>query len=193
MGSSAYTSKKGMYARVHSSYMKSHTFFTVGIALTILGAGCAYSGASNDMTVPNSGMDQPEAAAPQTGAKNINTLDLSNRGLTKIPSDVFSRTDLEALDLSGNALEGAPQAEIRHLQNLKTLDLSGNNLTGLPAELGQLKNLETLNVSNNELTGLPLELGNLTRLRVLDIRGNPYSNQDLDQIAQKLSQTEILR
>lgn len=118
-------------------------------------------------------------------------LDLRGRGLSAIPSDVFSRTDLERLDLSNNKLTGAPQAEIRHLQNLKFLDLSGNQLTGLPAELGQLKHLETLNVSNNKLTGLPMELGNLTQLRVLDLSGNSYSKQDLDQIAAKLINTEI--
>lgn len=122
-----------------------------------------------------------------------NTLDLHGRGLTAIPSDVFSRTELERLDLSNNKLTGAPQAEIRQLHNLKELDLSGNELTGLPAELGQLQQLEILDVSNNKLTGLPLELGNLTRLRLLDLTGNAYSKQDLEQIAKKLTGTEIRR
>jgi Leucine-rich repeat (LRR) protein len=122
-----------------------------------------------------------------------NTLDVSGRGLTSIPNDVFSRTELVRLDLSNNKLTGAPQAEIRHLQNLKELDLSGNELTGLPAELGQLKQLEVLDVSNNKLTGLPLELGNLPRLRVFDVSGNVYSEQDLDAIAAKLPNTEIRR
>lgn len=120
-------------------------------------------------------------------------LDLSTRGLTAIPSDVYLRTGLERLDLSNNRLTGSPQAEIRHLQKLRFLDLSGNALTGLPAELGQLKSLEVLNVSNNALTGLPMELGNLTQLRMLDLSGNPYSKQDLDQISAKLPNTEIRR
>lgn len=124
-------------------------------------------------------------------AAQTRALDLSNRGLTSIPSDTFTKTDLERLDLSGNRLSGAPQAEIRHLKNLKTLDLSDNQLTGLPAELGQLSKLETLDVSNNKLTGLPLELGNLTRLRLLDVSGNSYSERDLEQIAAKLPNTEI--
>jgi Leucine-rich repeat (LRR) protein len=139
------------------------------LSLAILGAGCV-----TDTTPPNG-----------------TTLNLSNQGLTSIPSDVFSRTDLEQLDLSNNRLTGAPQAEIRHLQKLTSLDLSNNKLTGLPAELGQLKKLQTLNVSENTLTGLPMELGNLTQLRLLDISGNPYSKQDLDQITSKLPNTEI--
>lgn len=118
---------------------------------------------------------------------------MSGRGLTAIPTSVFSQTDLERLDLSDNRLTGAPQAEIRHLQKLKYLDLSGNELTGLPAELGQLNNLLTLDVSDNKLTGLPMELGNLTQLRLLDLSGNAYSKQDLDQIAAKLVNTEIRR
>jgi Leucine-rich repeat (LRR) protein len=147
-------------------------------------------------------VDVPAAAEPDSPGVNGSVgqktasgveLDLSGGGLTKIPSDVFLRTDLVKLDLSENDLAGAPQAEIRHLAKLKFLDLSKNNLTGLPAELGQLKELETLDVSDNQLTGLPMELGDLTQLRVLDISGNPYSTKDLDEIAKKLTQTEIRR
>jgi Leucine-rich repeat (LRR) protein len=151
------------------------------ISLAFFGGGCLAS----STVAP--GPDAQQAIPSGT------ELDLSNRGLTAIPADVFSRTGLERLDLSGNRLTGAPQAEIRHLQKLKFLDLSGNRLTGLPAELGQLKNLEILDVSNNQLTGLPLELGNLTQLRVLDLSGNSYSTQDLEQIANKLLNTEIRR
>lgn len=120
-------------------------------------------------------------------------MDLHGQRLTKIPENVFSRTDLTSLDLSGNMLTGAPQSQIGQLKNLTTLDLSNNQLTGLPAELGQLSKLEVLNVSNNQLTGLPMELGNLTQLRILDISGNAYSKQDLDAIAKKLTKTEIRR
>jgi Leucine-rich repeat (LRR) protein len=139
--------------------------------------------------------DTPRPGEPPTTQESAGgrELDLSERGLTSIPSDVFSRTDLERLDLSDNRLTGAPQAEIRHLQSLTVLDLSGNDLTGLPAELGQLKNLEILDVSNNRLTGLPLELGNLAQLRIFDISGNPYSEQDLERIASTLPNTEIRR
>ncbi len=154
---------------------------TFALSLGLLGAGC----------VPNQ-LATNTAPKPTDSPKDT-ILNLSGEGLTSIPSSVFSRTELTTLDLSFNRLTGAPQAEIRQLQALKALDLSDNQLTGLPAELGQLKNLETLDVSNNKLTGLPLELGNLTQLRVLDVSGNDYSKQDLDQIAAKLTKTEIRR
>jgi len=155
------------------------------LSIALLGGGCSIISRDQAPPVAPATRQQPAAVGPE--------LDLSGRGLTAIPSYVFSRTDLERLDLSDNRLTGAPQAEIRHLQRLTFLDLSGNDLTGLPAELGQLKQLEILDVSNNRLTGLPLELGNLTQLRIFDISGNLYSKLDLDQISVKLSTTEIRR
>lgn len=115
------------------------------------------------------------------------TLDLSNRGLSKVPEYVFARTDIETLDLSGNNLTGALQAEVRHLKNLRTLDLSDNKFTGVPAEVGQLEKLEVLDLSDNMLTGLPYELGNLRNLKTFDLSGNDYSERDLVKIKEKLS------
>lgn len=162
------------------------------LASAILGAGCSTSPLRTESPVRT---DEPPTKGSSVKEEAVGgpELDMSGRGLAAIPGDVFSRTELTRLDLSDNRLTGAPQAEIRQLQKLKFLDLSGNDLTGLPAELGQLKNLEILDVSNNRLTGLPLELGNLTQLRVLDLTGNPYAAQDLDQIAAKLTKTEIRR
>jgi len=120
------------------------------------------------------------------------SLNLSNQGISSIPSYVFTRTGLEELDVSYNNLGGAIQAEIRHLANLKMLDASHNAMTGVPAEIGQLQNLQILDLSYNNLTGLPNELGNLKNLKTLDLRGNQYSKQDLDYIRGKLSSTVII-
>jgi len=113
-------------------------------------------------------------------------LDLSGRGLTSVPQDVFSRTDLTNLDLSSNNLTGALPAEIRHLKHLRTLNLSHNQFTGVPAEIGQLTDLEVLDLSYNFITGLPHELGHLTNLKILNLTGNDYSTYDLDIIKQTL-------
>lgn len=154
-------------------------------AVILLGAGCVETAAPlNDSQTTN------PATAP--AAASSKRLDLSGSGLEKVPSSVFSKTDLEELNLSGNRLTGALPGEIRLLQRLRVLDASDNDMTGVPAEIGQLSSLQTLDLSNNRLTGLPMELGNLKNLRTLDLRGNDVSKQDLEGIRAKLTSTVIL-
>lgn len=143
------------------------------IAILLLGAGCV-----------------PAPPATSSGT----AYDASGQGLPGISAEFFlSHTDLETLDLSDNRITGALPAEIGRLQRLRTLDVSGNAMTGVPAEIGRLRDLEVLDLSDNRLTGLPLELGDLTQLRVLDLSGNPVSEQDLAQIAARLTDTDIRR
>jgi Leucine-rich repeat (LRR) protein len=114
------------------------------------------------------------------------SLDLSNRGLDKLPENVLSMRNLESLDISDNNLTGALPAEIKNLQNLKILKANNNNMTGVPAEIGQMSKLEILDLSNNQLTGLPYELGNLKNLKILNLSGNDYAEQDLERIREGL-------
>jgi Leucine-rich repeat (LRR) protein len=123
---------------------------------------------------------------------SAHTLSLANSELTEVPNDVFSRTDIEVLDLSNNLLTGALQAEVRNLSHLKVLDLSDNQFTGVPAEVGQLQNLEVLDLSNNKLTGLPYELGNLSKLKTLNLSGNAYAEADLVIIKKSLPSITVI-
>ncbi len=132
------------------------------------------------------GSSATTAIAPELVVGEGATLDLSDRDLTSVPSDIFSRTDLERLNLSRNNLTGALPAEVRHLSKLRILDLSYNEFTGVPAEVGQLRELQVLDLSHNKLTGLPYEIGNLIHLEILDLRGNAYSKADLEVIKQTL-------
>lgn len=165
--------------------MTRYILSTIVVLIIALGGWWYVDNAPTGMENGDGG--EAETIAEEAVAKRGVTLDLSDRGLSKVPEYVFGRTDIETLDLSGNNLTGALQAEVRHLKNLRTLDLSDNKFTGVPAEIGQLEKLEVLDLSNNMLTGLPYELGNLRNLKMLDLSGNDYSELDLAEIRKKLS------
>ncbi len=149
-----------------------------------LGAGCANGAHPNGLV---------NTSVPQAATSDDRRLDLHGMRLTSVPKDVFSRTDLVAVDLSGNRLTGALPAEIRRLQSLRSLDASDNAMTGVPAEIGQLKALRFLDLSHNRLTGLPHELSQLTGLEFLDLTGNGISEEDFRIIRSSLQKTRILR
>ena len=80
---------------------------------------------------------------------NYNTveLNLQNKGLTSLPSEIGKFANLTTFDVSHNSLTGALPAEIGKFTKLEILDASDNNLTGIPAEIGRLTKLETVDCS----------------------------------------------
>ena len=63
------------------------------------------------------------------------SLDLSEKGLSRIPDAVTELTEVEELRLDDNNLTELPTS-IHKLKNLIRLHLSGNKLTELPSEIG---------------------------------------------------------
>lgn len=147
---------------------------------------------------------------------NAKVLDLSNTGLTKVTSDVYSKTATTDLILSNNSIQTLPSemdkmtnlvifkidhnildgsliGEIRQMSKLKQLDVSNNKMTGMPAEIGQLTNLETLNYSYNNIDGLPNELANLrNNLKEFNLTGNPLSQDKINKLKSDLPNTNII-
>jgi Leucine-rich repeat (LRR) protein len=136
---------------------------------------------------------QSEQQTQDANSANGETIDLSNQGLEKIPTDILDDSSVVVLDVSGNNLTGSLPAEIRKLTNLETLDASDNDMTGIPAEIGQLSKLRIISYANNNISGLPLEIGNLKNLETLDLRGNPnVSTNDIGLIQPKIPNAKIL-
>ncbi|MBM0740419.1 leucine-rich repeat domain-containing protein [Phormidium sp. CLA17] len=112
----------------------------------------------------------------QQAAKNgVTRLDLSDRGLTFLPSELWQLTSLQSLNLSRNKLISLPD-EISQLISLSRLELSRNKLTSLSRQIGQLTNLISLTLRENRLAILTPELCQLTNLITLDLRGNQLVN-----------------
>ena len=169
------------------------------------------SGSGNASTTSDSG-----TTASTKSSTNAKVLDLSNKGLTKVTSDVYSQTGTTDLILSNNnirtlpsemgkmtsvvifkidhnILDGSLIGEIRQMSKLRQLDVSYNKMTGMPAEIGQLDNLETLNYSYNNISGLPNELANLKNsLKEFNLTGNPLSQDQINKLKTSLPNTNII-
>ncbi len=158
------------------------------------------------------------ATTISTGGASTNSkiVDLSNKGLTKVTSDIYSKTDTTDLILSNNSIQTLPSemgkmtkvkvfkidhnildgsliGEIRQMSQLQTLDVSNNKMTGMPAEIGQLSKLQKLDYSNNDITGLPNELANLkNNLKEFNLSGNPLSQEQIIKLKAALPDTVII-
>lgn len=91
-----------------------------------------------------------------------------NYGVSRLPNDIGSLTDLRELDLSKNMLWSLP-AQVGQLSQLTKLDVSSNCLCSLPEEIGRLTNLQYLDLSTNSRLQLPSALSNLQNLQQLSL------------------------
>ncbi|XP_044217848.1 leucine-rich repeat-containing protein 40 [Thunnus albacares] len=142
-------------------------------------------------------------------ARKSGQLNLSGRGLTEVPQNVYrlnvdtpeeakqnvsfgasdrwwEQTDLTKLLLSSNQLTQLSD-DIRLLPGLSTLDLHDNQLSSLPSALGELQELQQLRLSHNQLRSLPVEVYTLKNLRSLTLQQNL-----LESLPEELGQLENL-
>ena len=89
-------------------------------------------------------------------------LDLKDKGLMELPSEIGTLMRLRKLDLSSSPSWENPEAP--------------NQLAELPAEIGQLSNLSNLILSSNQLSELPHEIGQLNNIVILQLNGNPCNS-----------------
>lgn len=107
-----------------------------------------------------------EAAMGQP--KEVRILDLSGKGLTTFPRQIFKFKNLEEIDLSPEQLlifrGTTPQA------------IKGNDIPSIPEDISKLRNLRSLNLQGTNLKTLPYGLVNLEQLSYLDLSYNAELN-----------------
>lgn len=108
---------------------------------------------------------------------NIVSLELVGCELERIPSAVFSLSNLQELDLRDNKLTTVEEIlSLQHCRRLVTLRLWHNKITYIPDHISKLHSLETLDVSWNKLCKLPSRLFYCTKLRHLDVSHNQLTS-----------------
>lgn len=101
------------------------------------------------------------------------SLELVGCGLERIPSAVFSLSNLQELDLRENKLATVEEIlSLQHCRRLVALRLWHNKITYIPDHISKLHSLETLDISWNKLRKLPSRLFYCTKLRHLDVSHN---------------------
>lgn len=87
-------------------------------------------------------------------APNLQTIQLSNNSLTRLPESITKLKSLEELYVSNNSLVDLPAA-LLELNNLRILDAHANNLKNLPSSLLLGHSLRILNLASNLIASLP--------------------------------------
>ncbi|XP_075899858.1 volume-regulated anion channel subunit LRRC8C isoform X2 [Nelusetta ayraudi] len=107
----------------------------------------------------------------------VTSLELVGCELERIPSAVFSLSNLQELDLRDNKLTTVEEIlSLQHCRRLATLRLWHNKITYIPEHVSKLHSLETLDVSWNKLHKLPSRLFYCTKLRHLDVSHNQLTS-----------------
>lgn len=102
---------------------------------------------------------------------NLSNRDISKDGISFLPPEIGSLTELRELDISGNIIDSLP-SEIGNLINLQKLNAGNNRIVELPSTIGKLTNLTHLDLRYNRLAQLPAELEQCKKLKILQLWGN---------------------
>jgi Leucine-rich repeat (LRR) protein len=107
--------------------------------------------------------------------KGMTRLDLSFRGIAKLPEEIGFLENLTDLNLSNNELKNLPK-ELSKMANLRSLNLGYNLFTSMPDEIFQFRQLETLNMEANLIKSMPSSIGNLSNLKNVNLFANKISS-----------------
>ncbi|XP_078543347.1 volume-regulated anion channel subunit LRRC8A-like [Lissotriton helveticus] len=120
---------------------------------------------------------------------NLSRLKLVQCNLDRIPSAVFSLSNLQELDLKENNLTTVNEvASFQNLRKFTSLKLNYNSIEAISPLIGRITTLETLNFNKNKISEIPLNLFKLTKLRQLELGYNSIS-----KIPPEISQLQDLQ
>ena len=112
-----------------------------------------------------------------------------DRGLTRIPPEIGTCINVEAINLSNNQIASLP-SQIGTLTKLQSLSLGGNRLTSFLEDCSSLEELRALYLENNLLQTLPEGMSQLN-LQTLDISFNPITT--FPQVLYSIKSLRFLR
>ncbi|KAM0340718.1 hypothetical protein ACHAPU_010390 [Fusarium lateritium] len=117
---------------------------------------------------------ESQAADPGTvgtGLRTGVTIDLSRKGIQKLPDEVVDivKGELERSASSGASATSRSDADV---YTVSRLALSHNQLTTLPARFSECTSLRYLNIRGNQIKEFPMPLCDLKSLEILDLGRN---------------------
>lgn len=106
--------------------------------------------------------------------RKLQSLDLSNNKITRLPSDFWSFGSLKFLNLSFNQISENLPSNIGNFGLLESLDLSFNHFSGnIPEAVSSLLSLQVLNLNQNGFeSSIPLGILNCRSLVSIDFSTN---------------------
>ncbi|KAF5244184.1 hypothetical protein FAUST_2536 [Fusarium austroamericanum] len=112
-----------------------------------------------------------EAGAVSTGLRTGVTIDLSRKGIQKLPDEVVDivKGELERSASKNSSSNTRPDADT---YTVSRLALSHNQLTSLPARFSECTSLRYLNIRGNQIKEFPMPLCELKSLEILDLGRN---------------------
>lgn len=112
--------------------------------------------------------------------KQVTKLNLSDRGLTSFPENIFDYPNLTKLVLSNNKIKTIPK-EILQLKKLRVLDLANNDITVLHGAVFGLPKLWALNLYGNKIKKFPKQVFT-SKVQRLIVGNNPLNAEELEKL-----------
>lgn len=126
--------------------------------------------------------------------KNLTKLNLGNN---QIPYLTVQFDKLENLEVFGYIRQNSIDLKelclkLANCKKLKTVHFSANNIKELPNEILLLESLEELNLFENKIQSLPTDIVKMKNLKEISLIDNPVDESKIEDIENKMPQTEII-